>query len=113
MKVFKQILVSMLFAVSLSATAEFVTIERAYEVPLQNFRMAGTSVGALAFKRCDDCDRQVIRVTPGTRYVFNREQVEFAEFRKALTRVNDRASRTIIVLHHLESDTVSAVTLNL
>lgn len=113
MKTRTKILISMLLAVSLPAAADFVTLERAYEVPMQNFRMAGTSVGALAFKLCDECDQQVIRVTNRTSYVLNRKPVEFAEFRKALNRVNDRGSRTIIVLHHLESDTVSRVTLNL
>ena len=100
-------------ATCLPAAADFVTVERAYEVPLSLYRAPATSQGSLAFKQCDSCDLQVIRVNGATNYVFNRKPVELAEFRKALSGVNNRSSRFVIILHHLESDTVKSVTLNL
>lgn len=100
----------LLFA--MAANADFVTVEEAYEVPLSSFRMPGTSVGALAFKACEECDLQTIRVTGRTQYVFRNEHLTLPEFRKALGGVNQRSSKWVIVLHHLESDTVSRVTLN-
>jgi len=112
MKTTARIAISLLLIISMTASAEFVTVERAYEVPLNRFRMAGTSVGALAIKSCDDCDIRVIRVTPSTEYVFRKERMTLPEFRKALVGVNRRSAKWVIVLHHLESDTVSRVTLN-
>lgn len=80
---------------------------------MNRIRMPATSAGALAFKQCEECDVRLIRVTGHTQYVFNSEHLELREFRKAFSRINDRAKRTIIVLHHLESDTVVKVTVNL
>ena len=113
MKLFNRFVMTLLLALSLSATADFVTLERAYEVPLSLYRAPATSAGSLAFKQCDHCDLRVIRVTAGTRYVFNKEQLELAEFRQALAGLSDRSHKFVIVLHHLESDTVTSVTLNL
>lgn len=113
MKRFTKLLAALSLAVCLPAAADFTTVERAYEVPLSLYRAPATSAGSLAFKQCDSCDLQVIRVNPATNYVFNREPVKLAEFRKALSGVNNRSSRFVIILHHLESDTVTSVTLNL
>ena len=112
MKTLTRIAIGLLFVLSTSASADFVTVEEAYEIPLNRFRMAGTTVGALAFKQCEECDIRVIRVTGNTEYVFRNERMTLPEFRKALVGVNDRSKKWIIVLHHLESDTVSRVTLN-
>lgn len=101
-----------LMLLGMAAHADFVTVEEAYEVPLNSFRMPGTTAGALAIKTCDECDIQTIRVTGQTQYVFRNEHLTLAEFRKALGGVNQRDKKWIIVLHHLESDTVSRVTLN-
>ena len=96
----------------MAANADFVTVEEAYEVPLSSFRMPGTTAGALAFKACAECEMQTIRVTGETQYVFRNEHMTLPEFRKALGGVNQRSTKWVIVLHHLESDTVSRVTLN-
>ena len=113
MKIVVKIAIGLLLAISVTATADFQTVERAYEVPMNRFRMPGTTVGALAFKQCEECDIRVLRVTARTQYVFNSESLELPDFRKAFSRINDRAGRTMIVLHHLESDTVSKVTVTL
>ena len=112
MRSITRIAISLLLVLGMTASAEFVTVEEAYEVPLNRFRMAGTSAGALAFKQCEDCDIRILRVTGSTEYVFQNERMELVEFRKALIRVNRRANKWVIILHHLESDVVTRVTLN-
>ena len=104
---------TMLLAMSHASMADFVTVERAYEVPLSMYRMPATTAGSVAFKTCDHCDTQNVRVGANTRYVLNNESISLADFRKALARVNDRRHVFIIVLHHLESDTITSVTANL
>ena len=112
MKLANKLAIAALFAVSLPASADFETVERAYEVPLNLYRMPATVAGSLAFKECEQCDLRVIRVTEATRYVFNKEPMELADFRKELARINDRSREFVIVLHHLKSDTVTSVTVN-
>ena len=112
MKIANKLATAALLAACLPASADFVTVERAYEVPLHLYRMPATVAGSLAFKECDHCNLRVIRVTEATRYVFNNERLELADFRKELARINDRSNEFVIVLHHLESDTVTSVTVN-
>lgn len=90
--------------------ADFQTVSRAYEVALSDFRMAATHNGAVIFRRCADCEATAVRVTPKTLYQLNGQPVTLREFRKSIFQVRDRAAGTIIVLHHLESDTVESVT---
>ena len=87
MKTLTRIALCALLALSLPAAADFRTIERAYEVRLNQFRLPAATVGALALRACDNCEVQIIRVTPETRYVLNKEQVELRDFRKALARL--------------------------
>lgn len=95
------------------AIADFVTVERAYEVPLSLYRAPATSAGSMAFRECANCDLQTVRVTANTLYVFNDEALELAEFRQAIAGLSSRENRYVIVLHHLENDTTTSVTLNL
>jgi hypothetical protein len=43
----------------------------------------------------------------------NGQLVELSEFRQQAFAVSDRASKTVVVLHHLETDTISSISLNL
>ena len=113
MKTLTRIAICALLAISLPAAADFRTIERAYEVQLNQFRLPGASVGALALRPCNTCEVKVIRVTPETQYILNQEPLELKDFRKAIARVGKRDQRWVIVLHHLEKDTVTSVSLNL
>ena len=105
----KQILISTLLILSLPVAAEFVTVSRAYEIALSDFRVPATPSSGVQFKECEDCDIVTIRVTPNTRYQVNGKSVPLKEFRKLVFQVRDRAAETIIVLHHLESDTIESV----
>jgi len=109
----RKIVLALLVSLSLPAAAEFKTIERAYEIALSNFRVPVTQNGALIFRQCDDCEPKVIRMTPNTAFVVNGEPVTLKEFRKSVFQVRDRAAETIIVRHHLESDTITRVRVRL
>ena len=100
-----------LLVLSFSAAADFKTVSRAYEVVLRDFR-APTTPNSVAFiKTCSSCDTMQLRVTPDTRYVVNGQPVTLKEFRDSVSQVNRRRAVPVIVLHHLESDTVVSISL--
>jgi hypothetical protein len=114
MKFIKTSLIGMLACMSLpTSAAEGVVIERAYEVALSDFRAPPTTNSAASFKTCADCELLTVRVTPRTRYVLSNESVELKDFRRGISRARKREDVTITVLHHLESDTITAVTIDL
>jgi hypothetical protein len=69
----------LLLALALPATAEFRTIQRAYEVG-------------------------------STRWILNGESMPLADFRARIARFEDEDRKSVTVLHHLEDDRVTAVT---
>ena len=109
----KTIISTMLLIFCVSAAAEFTTIELAYEISLSEFQMPASENGKLSFKQCAECKTQTVRVTSETQYVLNREDLEMTEFRKSLSKVRDRSVPTVIVKHHLESDTIVSVSVSL
>jgi hypothetical protein len=109
----KGLLTLALCALSVSAAAQFTTIAPAYEISLANFRAPATQNGGLAFRRCDTCELQQLRVTPSTTYSVNGEAVVLKDFRKALRNAGNRDKVAVIVKHHLETDTVVSVTVSI
>lgn len=99
----------LLVSFSTTATADFVVVSEAYEVALSDLRLPGTTNGTLALKECGTCDYETIRVTSGTRYEANGETLSLQDFSKALEEVRNPSEVTVTVLHHLESDTITAV----
>lgn len=108
----KKLLICALLVLSLPATADFETVSRAYEIALSDFRVPATPSSGVQFKECAECEYSIIRVTPYTQYRVNQRSVELKEFRKSIFEIRDRATTMVIVLHHLESDTVEAVSVN-
>ena len=113
MKLSKTIFLGVLACLSLPAFAEFTTVTRAHEVALSDFRAPASANGIAAFKSCEDCDLLTVRVTPETQYVLNDKSVRLADFRSALSTIANRKDETVIVMHHLESDTVTAISITL
>ena len=107
----QRLLVLAILGLSLSAAADFRTITEAYEVELSDLRLPGNENGNLAFRQCSDCEPETLRVTVKTRYLINDNDFALAEFKKQLKLVRNRKDRTVAVLHHLESDTVTAIKL--
>lgn len=109
----RNLLVALLMTFSLSAVADFVTVEEGYEVALSDMTTPVTSSGSLVFKECADCDSRMIRMTRNTRFIVNGQTVGLKEFRKRVFQVSDRDRVAVTVMHHLESDTVTSVSVNL
>jgi len=104
---------SLLLCLTLPAVAEFKTISAAYEVSLSNFRVPAAPGSVVILQKCDDCDQIAIRATPETEYTINNEAVTLKQFRKSVFQIRDREDETIIVLHHLESNTVLSVSVTI
>lgn len=109
----KSLLATVLLSLSFAALAQVNVVSMAYEVALDDFRSPATANGSAAFKECDDCPSKLVRVTENTRYAINGESVRLEDFRRVLSQVNDRDETFVIVLHHLESDTVESLSVSL
>ncbi len=109
----RKLLVLVLLGLSLAAAAEFRTITEAYELDLSDLRLPGNEYGTLTFKQCIDCDAQTLRVTGETRYLINDRDFSLTDFKDRLIRVTNRKDHNVVVLHHLESDTIKAIEVRL
>ncbi|MDH3275213.1 MAG: hypothetical protein OEM64_04940 [Gammaproteobacteria bacterium] len=96
-----------------SAMADFKTITRAYEVVLSDFRAPASVNGIVSFKTCESCEVQTVNVSSTTRYQLNDRTVTLPQFRRSLSTVQDRSDETIVVMHHLESDVVTSISISL
>ncbi len=105
----KTLLAITLVCFGLSAAAEDRIISLAYELALSDFRPPATQNGGAAFKTCGTCERIIVRVTPATRYSVNGKSLRLEDFKKAIRQANDRDEKGVIVLHHLESDTIKSI----
>jgi hypothetical protein len=109
----RKILTVVLIAASLSAVADFRTITRAYEIRLSNLRVPVTSTGSLIFKQCDDCENIVALMTNRTQFIVNGKTVNIRDFRKNVFQVRDRRHEPVIIKHHLETDTITSIRVDL
>ncbi len=110
---YRKLLILVLLGLSLSAAADLTTITAAYEVAVSDLRLPGSENGTLTFRQCPDCEAQTLRVTGKTRYVLNDRAVGLAEFKNQLRRVRNRKTEATTVMHHLESNTITAISVNL
>ena len=109
----RKLLVALLITFSLSAAADFITVEEGYEVALSDMTVPVTSTGSLVFRECEDCDAKSIRMTRNTRFIVAGRTVDLKEFRKQVFQVSDRTRVPVTIMHHLESDTIVSVSVNL
>lgn len=99
-----------ILGLAIPAAAELrEVVSQAHEVELRHFLVPATINGAASFKKCDRCEQQSIRVNANTAYLVDGQRVRFADFRKAIAQARSRNDALIIVLHHLESDTVESI----
>ena len=109
----RKILTMTLLWLTLPAAADFQTVSRAYEIALNNFSAPASHNSAAIFRQCDECDQHRVRVTADTQYRINDQSVTLQEFRKSIFKIRNRSAATIIVLHHLESDTIEQIMVTL
>ena len=106
----RKLLALVLIGLSLSATAQFTTVTQAYEVDVSDLRLPRNTGGTLTFKECADCEVHTLLVNSRTRYVLNDRDVELVEFKE---RLAGASRKTATVMHHLESNTITAVMIRL
>ena len=102
-----------LAVLSLPATAAFETVSKAYEVALGKMRMPTSTYSSVTFSECDECATHTVRLTPRTRFVVNGRTVTFEKFREMTAGVNDPDAVPVIVLRHLESNTITKISVSL
>lgn len=98
---------------ALPALADFETVSIAYEIKAQNLSIPTTQNSRIRFSECDECEPKSARLTPNTSYTLNGRRVRFEKFRQALRSFGDSEKGPVILLHHLESDTVVSVSVTL
>jgi hypothetical protein len=109
----KLFIIAMCLGMALPATADYVTIERAYEVALSDVRLPRSENGTIAYKECRTCEMRTTRVDVDTRWLVNGKAVSLKKFREAISHVADRDKEAVSVLHHLERNRVTAVSVYL
>ena len=109
----KFFIIAMCLGMALPVTADFVTITEAYEVALSDIRLPGSENGTIAYKECGTCKFMTKRVDSDTRWLINGKAVPLKKFREATSRVTDRDNEPVTVLHHLERNRVTAVSVYL
>jgi len=109
----KAIIVAVLSAISLVASADFRTITKGYEIALSDLRLPVTNSGSVGVKNCESCDSRSLRVTTSTRYRINSQDVSLRVFRRQVLAVRDRNSKAVTVMYHLESKTVATISVSI
>ena len=109
----KLTITALLLALALPAAADMAVVQQAYEVALSDLRLPRAEGGTIAFKECDDCGYKRLRVSAGTTYRINGQSTPLSRFRLALREVADRDDEAVTVLHHLELNVVTDISVNL
>lgn len=113
MKIIKVFVLAAFVFAGQSAMADFKTVTRANEVRLDEFRLPASVNGIASFKACGACAMQSVSVNAETRYLLNDEHVSLPDMRRSLALVSNRDLKTVIVMHHLESDLITQISVNL
>ena len=108
----KVLIAAIVLGFALPVAADFVQIQEAHEVSLAELRLPQNTVGTVAFKPCGECPYMVKRVNSDTQWVFDGKSMSLEKFRRSLTRIEDRKKTPVTVLHHLEEDRVTRVSVH-
>ena len=109
----KVLITALLLSLALPAAADMNIVQEAYEVALSNMRLPRAQNGTIAFKECEKCEYRRLRVGDDTQYRIDNKAVSLKAFREALSLVEDRGTQPVTVLHHLERNQVTAVSVYL
>ena len=109
----KLLIAAAMISLALPAAADFTTVQLAYEVALSEVRLPRNENGTIAFKECKDCEYKTMRVSANIRYEVDGLTVTLKQFRELTKHVADRDNETVTVLHHLEDNRVTKVSVYL
>lgn len=104
----KMIVTALLLGLAIPAAAEFVTIQAAYEIALDNVRLPHRESGTIAYRKCDDCPYETKRLGSDIAWHINGKNTTFKKFKAHVSELY-RDDEIITVLHHLERDQVTRV----
>ena len=113
MRFIQLIAIATLILAAQSAFAEFTTVTRASEVRLSEFRLPASVNGIASFKPCSACDMKTVSVNADTRYRLNDQLISLPDLRRSLATVSNRDRKTVIVMHHLESNLITQISIRL
>ena len=102
-----------MMTLALPAAADFTTVHVAYELALSDIRLPRNEHGTIAFKECADCEYKTKRVSANIRYLVDGRSVTLQKFRQLTDRVADRDNEAVTILHHLEDNRVTEVSVYL
>jgi len=107
------ILAAALMIIAVPAVADFKTVQLAYEVALSEVRLPQRHNGTIAFKECSACEYKTKRVSENIRYLVDGRSVTLKKFRQLTDNVADRKNEAVTILHHLEDNRVTEVSVYL
>lgn len=108
---FRHLITVFALVLALPVTAQITTIQLAQEVSLASVRLPQSTSGTLAFKACDECDYQTVRVSPDCSWRVNDRPMSLERFRLAVAELSDRDNEYVTVIHHLERDVITEVSI--
>ena len=109
----KLLIAAALISLALPAAADFTTVQVAYEVALSEVRLPRNGHSTIAFKECADCEYKTKRLSADVRYLVDGRSVTLQKFRQLTDRVADRDNEAVTILHHLEDNRVTEVSVYL
>ena len=109
----KLFLAALILGLALPAAAEYEVVALAHEIALSNFMAPATQNGGLSFKECSACETKTVRVTSDTQYFVDGNSVRLDKFKQAVLPLRNRDAVSVIVKHHLESDTIVSVSVTI
>ncbi len=109
---FAVLLAVITFALSLPSMAQFRTIAEAYEVRLSDLRLPQSEGGTVVYKTCDACAYESKLVSNDVQWILDGRILPLEDFLRDLATVTDRENTPVMVLHHLESDRVTRVSVH-
>lgn len=109
----KLFIAALTLALALPAAADFRTVQQAYEVALSDVRLPRSESGTIAYKTCATCAYETRQIDASTRWLVDGRAVPLKEFREAVQRVTEPDKEAVTVLHHLETNRVTQVSVYL
>ncbi len=110
---FKAMIAALMLAFAVPAFAQITTIALAHEVNLNDVRFPQSTSGTIGFRPCAECEYTTKRVSADTRWVLNGQPVTLERFRDGLARITNRNTEIVTIVHHLEEDRITEVSVYL
>ena len=91
------------------ASADFVTVSRAYELEPEHVQIPVSTASNIRFSNCDGCKTESGQLTANTRFMVDGKTVSFEKFCDAMRLAKRSENAGIVLLHHLESNKIKSV----